>query len=138
MNTTETKLLCRSLQVPTAEQVKDALYQAGYSASVEAESGSLVTRLDVELRYALDKMPIKITFGAQQTYNIRYVIGVEEGLWWQEMLPETMERKDVRRFITIDAQEDVDAGALQAVVDCIAAQANAVVAVKNVLSDTLL
>ena len=131
-------LLCRSVQVPTPEQVAEALCQAGYSASVVAERGSLITKLEVELKYAPDKMPITIQFYSERCENPQYQMGYEEWKWWQEILPDMMERKDVRRFISIYAQEDVNADALQAVVDYVTDQADAVTAVKNILSDTLL
>lgn len=132
MNTTDTTtLLCRSLQVPTPEQVKEALCQAGCGASIESESGSLVTRLDVDLRYASDKMPITIWFYAERIYNNKYTMGHDEWRWFNDIMPENMEQKDILRFISVKAQADVDTGALQAVVDCIVNQADAVVAVEK-------
>lgn len=127
MNSLNTILLCRSLRVPTPEQIVDALCQAGYDAFVEAESGSLIAILEVELKYASDRMPIKIEFNHEE-HKTQYDIGYEEWRWRKDIVPETMDQKDIRRYIFVYAPQDVDAGALQAVIDYVAHQAEAVVA----------
>ncbi len=127
MSTTKTTLLCRSLRVPTPEQVKDALCLAGYSASVEAERGSLITLLEIELKYASDKMPIKIQFYSEQRYDPRYQMGYEEWRWKEDLVQGRMDQKDILRFISIEAGQDVDADALQAVIDYVTARTDALV-----------
>lgn len=133
MNSLNAILLCRSLRVPTPKQIVDALCQAGYNAFVEAESGNLITVLEVELKYAPDRMPIKIQFYHEE-HKVQYDIGYEEWRWRKDIVPETMDQKDIRRFIFVDARQDVDAGALQAVIDYVAHQAEAVVASQQRLS----
>ena len=127
-------LLCRSLQVPTSEQIKDALCQAGYDASLEAEQGSLITSLEIELKYAPDKMPVKIQFSSEQKYNPQYQMGYEEWRWKENLVQGRMDQKDILRFIFIEAENDVNTDALQAVIDYIASQTDAVAAVKQGLN----
>ncbi len=131
MSSKDITLLCRSLQVPTSEQIKDALCQAGYDASVEAQRGSLITLLEVELKYASDKMPIKIQFYSEQLHNPQYQMGYEEWRWREDLVQGRMDQKDILRSIFIEAEKDVDAGALKAVVDYVAEQTDALVGFKE-------
>ena len=128
MSSKDITLLCRNLQVPTPEQVKDTLCQVGYDASIEAQRGSLITMLEIELKYASDKMPIKIQFYSEQLHNPQYQMSYEEWRWKEDLVQGRMDQKDILRFISIEAGQDVDADALKAVVDYVAEQTNALVA----------
>lgn len=134
MSTTNTILLCRSLQVPTPEQIKDALCQAGYHASVEMEQGSLVTMLEVKLKYAPDEVPIKVKFYSERLHNPHYQMGYEEWRWREDLAQGRIDQKDILLSIFIEAEKDVNADALQIVVNYIASQTDALVGFEERLS----
>ncbi len=118
-------LLCRTHQVPTPEQVAQALCCEGYQAFVEVEKGP-ATSVAAEIRYAPGRMPIIVNF-----YNDLYDAPDEKDYdyfeWMEELMPDAEARKAIRRFIFIDAMENADAKAFQEVVNFIGGQTNAAI-----------
>lgn len=120
----QTILLSRTQQVPTPEQVIEALRREGYKAYVEAKGGNPKTSLTVEIRYTANRLPIVIHF------NHDLIDRPDEGdpddwEWIEEAMPDANIRKGVRRFVYISALENVDKKALQVVVDYLRVQTDA-------------
>ena len=118
-------LLCRARHVPPPEQVAEALHKAGYQAFVEAENGP-VTSAAAEIRYAPGRMPIIVRF-----HNDLYDDPDEKDYdyfdWLEELMPDAEARKDIRRFIFVDAMENAETKAFQETVNFISTQTNATV-----------
>ena len=57
-----TLILCRTREVPTPEQIAEALCQKGYNAFVEAVNTPAAS-VAAEIRYAPNRMPIIIRYG---------------------------------------------------------------------------
>ncbi len=119
--------LCRTRHVPAAEQVAEALRRAGYQAFVEVENGP-ATSVATEIRYASGRMPILVRF-----YNDLYDAPDEKDYdyfdWMEELMPDAEARKDIRRFVFVDAMDNANTKAFQEVVDFISGQTNATVPV---------
>lgn len=111
--------------MPLPKQVAEALHKAGYQAFVEAENGP-VTSVAAEIRYAPGRMPIIVRF-----HNDLYDDPDEKDYdyfdWLEELMPDAEARKDIRRFIFVDAMENAETKAFQETVNFISTQTNATV-----------
>ena len=119
-------LLCRTRDVPSPKQIANALCDAGYAAFVEVENAWPITSVAAEIRYALGRMPIIVNFD-NDFYDDPDVNDYDYFDWMEELMPDPEARKDVRRFIFVDALENADTKAFQEVVNFISTQTNAMI-----------
>lgn len=112
--------------MPSPEHIAEALREAGYEAFVEVESGHPTTSISTEIRYTSGKMPIVIRF-----YNDLYDDPDEKDYdyfdWMEELVPDAEARKTIRRFIFVDAMENVEQRAFQSVVKYICVKTDALI-----------
>ena len=117
-------LLCRTREVPTLGQIAEELCRGGFDAFVEIGNPPGSTSADI--RYAPGKMPIVVKFD-NDLYDEPDEKDYEYFDWMKELVPDSKEREGVRRFVFVDAMQNVDAKAFQVVTDYLRVQTNAVV-----------
>lgn len=121
-----TYILCRSRNVPTHEQIAQALRRVGYDVIVENIRGQQTTSLTAEIRYASNKLPIVID--VMHDLIDDFSEGDDEYWgWFTELLPEESARKGLRRFIFVKHMENADTAAVDTVVNFLQDRADGLV-----------
>ena len=113
------------------EQVAQVLCRAGYQAFVESEKGPAISAA-AEIRYAPGRMPIVVKFD-NDLYDAPDEKDYDYFDWMEELVPDAEARKAIRRFIFVNAMENVDTKALQTVINYLRDQTNSTVIMQEQL-----